>query len=347
MRRLGAVYLLISGMIAMAVSLSRLAAAEPTAFVQTAPIEKRTFTRTLTAYGATQPDSASVMSINVPRAGVISRVWVRVGQLVEEGARLLDLDTSPMASMQYQQAQAAVEYARNRLKREEELFHTQLTTQDQVASARKNLADAEAQLEAQRKLGAGQPTEILKAPFGGVVIGLNVNQGDLIQAGTNALLLARQDSLVVLLGLEPEEASNVRQGMPVLLSPVFEPSITFSSQVSEVHAMINPTTRLVDVLVRVQLPAKTSFPLGLTMKGLITLSRTESLGVPRTAIMSGKDGTWIFVARGGRAYKVPVKTGLQEADWVAISGPISQGDEAVVLGNYELEDGMLIRKGIP
>jgi membrane fusion protein (multidrug efflux system) len=249
--------------------------------------------------------------------------------------------------VKFQQAQAALEYARSNLRRQEDLFRNQLTTRNQLANARKNLADAEAQLRAEKKLGTGKATETVRAPFGGVVTKTSVSQGDLLQAGSNAMLLARRDSLIVPLGVEPEDAVNVRPGMPVVMSPVFQPARTFHTQVSEVHARINPATRLIDVLVRVKLPAKTNLPLGLTMKGIITLFRTKSLGVPRSAVMSDGGGSWIVLVRDGRAHKTLVKTGIKEGGIVAISGPVKAGDQVVVVGNYELKDGMAVRKGTP
>jgi RND family efflux transporter MFP subunit len=321
--------------------------AEPSVLVETRPIQMKTFSRTLTAYGRTEPDPVSVTSVNLPRSGVIAKVLVRAGQLVGAGEPLLEFRTSPTASVQFQQAQAAVNYARNNLRRIEDLFKSQLKTQDQVANATKILADAEARLREQQRLGTGKPSETLRAPFAGIVTKINVSQGDLLQAGSNAMLLARRGSLIAWLGVEPEEAVNVRPGMPVVISPVFQPKTTFESQVGEVHSMINPATRLIDVLVRVKLPAKTNLPLGLTMKGIITLNRTKSLGVPRSAVLSDRNGSWIFLVRDNRAHKVWVKTSLHEAGMVAISGPVKAGDRVVVLGNYELEDGMAVRKGNP
>jgi membrane fusion protein, multidrug efflux system len=312
--------------------------------VKTSPVQTKTFTKTLTGYGRTRPDPVSVTSINLPRSGIIARVLVRAGQLVELGAPLLEFDTSPQASVQFQQAQAALEYARSNLQRREDLFRNQLATRSQVANARKRLADAEVRLQEQRKLGTGQPTQTLRAPFAGVVTKISVSQGDLIQAGSNAMLLARRDSVIVPLGVEPEHAASVRPGMPVVISPVFQSDRTFHSKVSEVHAMINPATRLIDVLVQVKLPENTAFPLGLRMKGTITVFRTESLAVPRSAVMSDHHGSWIYLVHENRAQKVHVKTGRQEAGMIAVSGSIKAEDEVVVLGNYELEDGMAVRK---
>ncbi|MGP8281559.1 MAG: efflux RND transporter periplasmic adaptor subunit [Desulfomonilaceae bacterium] len=319
--------------------------AGPSVLVETALIKEMSFTSTITTYGRTQPDSSSVTSVNLPRSGVIARLWVRSGQLVEAGSPLVEFQTSANASMDYEKAVSALEYARSKLNREEELFKSQLTTREQVASARKNLADAEAQLEAQRKLGTAQLTETLKAPFAGVVIKLNVNEGDLIQAGANVVSLARRDSVVVLLGVEPEEANKVHKGMLVTLSPVFEPDVKFRAEVNQVHAMINPSTRLVEVLVSLKLPSSSDLPLGLTMKGVIILSSFSSLSVPRDAVLKDHGVSFIFVVSEGRAHRVVVDVKGWQEGFVAIGGSVAEGEEVVTLGNYELKDGMTVRKG--
>ncbi|MGB9616501.1 MAG: efflux RND transporter periplasmic adaptor subunit [Desulfomonilaceae bacterium] len=318
--------------------------AEPSVLVETCLVEEKTFFEKLVGYGVIQPDPVSVTSINLLRSGIIARVWVRVGQLVDAQAPLFELDTSPATNVQFQLAQSAVEYARENLRQVEELFNRQLATQDQVANARKNLADAEIRLQEQRRLGADQRRETIKAPFAGVVTKVSVSPGDAVGAGANAAALARQDSSVVSFGVEPEDAAHIRPGMPVTMSAVFQPSVTFSGQVREVHAMINPTTRQIDVLVPLKPPTGTHLPLGLAMKAVVKLSQTKSLGVPRDAVMSDQHHSWIFIVRGNRAYKVLVKTGKEDAGVIPISGPVSAGDEVVVVGNYQLKDGMAVRK---
>ena len=64
-------------------------------------------------------------------------------------------------------------------------------------------------------------------------------------------------------------------------------------------------------------------------------------------MLSDSKGSWIFLVREGKAHKVTVKTGIQQAGMIAISGPVKAGDEVVVLGNYELKDGMAVRKVNP
>jgi len=56
--------------------------------VKTAPVALQEVTETLTAFGVLDPDPDQVLSLSLPHAGLINRVWVRLGQRVKSGDRL-------------------------------------------------------------------------------------------------------------------------------------------------------------------------------------------------------------------------------------------------------------------
>jgi RND family efflux transporter MFP subunit len=322
------------------------AAAEeaPSVQVQVAKVEPHTLHQTVTAFGRVQPDPDQVASIALPRAGLVDHLWVRMGQLVSAGQELLELDTAPSARLVYQQAKAAVDYARSDLQRLKELLAKQLATHDQVASAQKALEDAEARLQAQSKLGTELKQEVIRAPFAGIVTQLSVAQGQRVQADTTALLLARRDALVVLLGVEQDDAVRMRPGLPVVLTSVFRTDVRVEAQLGDVHAMVNPKTRLVDALVQIPQSSSAALVIDETMRGVITLRKEEVLAVPRSAVLRNTSGDYIFVVREGKAHRVDVSTGLEEHRIVAVHGKISEGDLVVTVGNYELSDGMAVRE---
>ncbi len=316
----------------------------PTVLVKTAPAREVTLTDRITAFGRVQADPDSRTSINLPRAGLVNRLWVRLGQQVAAGAPLLQLDTAPATRMSYQQAKVAVDYARSELERMQRLFHEQLATRAQVAAVERRLRDARATLAAQRKLGAGQGIEIVRAPFPGIVTQLNVNQGERVQADTNALILARRDRLLVPLGVEPEDARRLKPGMAVTLSPVFDPRVRIHATLTTLHAMINPRTRLVDVIAHVDPKDTHDLMLDMVMEGTIVVSRTMSLAVPRSAILADAKGRYLFVVRDRTAHRIDVRTGVEDHGLMAVTGPVRSGDRVVVLGNYELHDGTAVRE---
>jgi len=318
--------------------------AEPRARVQTQPLAVHNLKKTVVAYGQVQADPDHISSISLPRAGTINRLLVRLGQRVSEGQILLELDTAPQVRMDYQQAKAAVDYARSKLEQTQSLFSQQLATRDQVAAAQRDLKDAEAKLTAQVKLGSGEKMTIIRAPFAGIVTELNVSLGQRVQADTGAMLVASGDTLIVPLGVEPEDAGAVRPGMKVVLESLFEAQWRVEAAVDTVLAMVNPTTRLVDVLTRV--PASKSKPLmlGNRIKGTITIEAESALAVPRSAVLRDAQGAYLFIVKNGRAHRVKVATGLQDGNLLAVEGPLKAGDAVVIVGNYELADGMAVQE---
>jgi RND family efflux transporter MFP subunit len=323
------------------------ALAETRAQVQTLPLAEHRLKATVVAYGQVQADPEHISSISLPRAGRINRLLVRLGQRVVANQELLELDTAPQVRMDYQQAIAAVDYARSKLQQMQSLFSQQLATRDQVAAAQRDLKDAEARLSAQVKLGSGKKMTVIRAPFAGIVTELKVGQGQRVQADTGAMLLASGDTLIVPLGVEPEDTRPIEPGMKVVLESLFEQRWRVEVQVTTVLAMVNPTTRLVDVLTRV--PASKSAPLvlGNRIKGTITLKEEKTLAVPRNAVLRDAQGAYLFIVQNGRARRVGVVTGLQEKDLLAVKGPLKTGDAVVIVGNYELKDGMAVQEVQP
>jgi membrane fusion protein (multidrug efflux system) len=323
------------------------ALAEPRAQVQTEPLTRHSLSETITVYGHVQPDPEHINSIALPRAGMIDRLLVRLGQRVSADQELLELATAPQAQMDYEKAKAAVDYARSNLEQKQRLLSQQLATHDQVASARRDLQDAEAKLQALLKLGNQHKREIIRAPFSGIITELKVSQGQRVQADSTAMLLASGDTLIVPLGVEPEDARRIRPGMKVVLESLFQQQWHVQVEVTDVLAKVNPRTRLLEVLTRV--PASKSAPLvlGDRIQGTITLHQETTLAAPRSAILRDKNGSYLFVVEKGRAHRVKVTTGLQQQELVAIQGSLHVGDAVVTLGNYELEEGMAVQEVKP
>lgn len=319
-------------------------AGDVVAQVQTQPVSQHDLVETLTGYGMVSINPSGVVNINFPRAGQVMRLLVTQGQVVKRGMPILQFDTSPMDSVSYAQALSEVSFARSELKRVQGLVEQQLATQSQLAKAQKALSDAEAALAAQQKLGTGIKYELIKAPFDGIVSVLNVAPGQRIQAGTAALQLARLNTLRVLLGIEPEDINKVKVGMSALLTPVFNTEESIRWVVSEVHGMINPQTQLVDVAVSLKAKQSAHLIPAMHVRGMIILNHKKGFAVPRQAVLRDAQGAYIFVVRHGRACRVNVQTGIESNGFIGIAGPFKKDDMVVVLGNYELQDGMAVQE---
>ncbi len=321
-----------------------LSSEEVRALVQTQPLVQHVLTETVSGYGSVSVDPLSTENINFPRAGRVTRLLVSQGQVVKKDTPLLKLATAPQESVAYEQAQSATDLAKNELMRERSLLASQLATRSQVANAQKNLLDAEASLAAQQKLGTGTPSETIKAPFDGIVSAVQIAQGDRIQPGATALQMSRLDRLHVVLGIEPDEALRVRPGMSVRLIPVFEPTRSVSGVVSILNGMIDLRTGLVDVIVIPKHGRTLRLMPGIRIQGVIKLANHLEFAVPRQAVLSDGQGPYIFVIRNGHAHRINVQTDVTSRGLIGVIGQFEKQERVVVLGNYELRDGMSVRE---
>ncbi len=311
--------------------------------VTTATVQTQAVHDTLSAFGVLDPDPDQVLSLSLPHAGLINRVWVRLGQRVNSGDRLLEVVTAPDARMQYLQAQSAVDYARRERQRQQRLFAEQLATKSQVDVAEKNLQDARATLDALRQRGLDVASEILRAPMDGIVTRLDVSQGQRVQADTTAMLIAAEQKLIARLGVEPEDLGGLSVGTGVTITSVFGPAVRVESRVREVHAMIDPATHLVEILVPIPAAQVDRLVLGSRVLGRIRLATRQALTVPQSAILGQSPDTHLYRLEGGRARRVAVRVGARSGDLIEVSGDLRHGDQVVTSGNYELTDGMSVR----
>jgi len=319
-------------------------ASDSSVLVETAPVVERTMTDSLETYGILDPDPDQVLSLSLPHAGLINRVWVRFGQRVESGDRLLEVVTAPDARMQYLQAKSAVDFAQRELDRQQRLLDEQLATKSQVDTARKNLQDADVALQALQQRGQDVDQETLRAPMDGIITRLDVAQGQRVQADTTAMLIAAEKRLIARLGVEPEDLTAVQVGAPVTITPVFVPEVKIETTVREVHAMIDPDTQLVEVLAAIPDRQVDRLVLGSRILGRIQLASRTSLAVPRSAVLGAGGNRYVYNIVRGKARRVSVQTGGEQDDLIAVSGPLQAGDRVVVTGNYELADGMAVRE---
>lgn len=311
------------------------------ALVQVQPLRRMALSTRITAYGTVMPEPGATVDLNFPKAGRIDRLLVTPGQSVKKGGKLLEITTDPAGTLAYGQAENAVVFAGRELERVRSLFSRQLATRSQVDAASRLLSDAEQALAAQRAQGDGAKLDSLTAPFGGLVTSITAVQGDRFPAGANLVQLVRTDYLRARLGVEPADSRHLHAGMKVRLTSVFDSGHAVEGEVTQVSGLIDPQTQLVDVIVRFR---GASFLPGSRVKGEIAADQRMALAVPRQAVLRDAEGAYLFQVVGGKARRIRVEPGIEDGGWIEIKGRNMPDAPVVVLGNYELEDGMAVRE---
>lgn len=87
-------------------------------------------------------------------------------------------------------------------------------------------------------------------------------------------------------------------------------------------------TRLVDLVF--ELDASAAHKVGDFVTLALTVEPTSVLTVPRSAVLDGATGTFVYVDNGGAYLRTPVKVGARSSDFVEIADGLYAGDIVVV-----------------
>lgn len=335
----GLIPLLFAGLLTACSSGNPNAEAQPPTEVNTVMPARQTFHARISAFGQLAADSRTALSLSLPQPGQVVATDVLAGRRVKRGAVLLKFEIDPAARNAYLQAQNALTVAREGLKRTERLHAQKLATNAQLDAARQGLLDAEAALAAQAKLGGAQAVTTLRAPADGVVTALLIQPGQRVTAGTTLIQFAPASALAAQLGIDPEAAAGVRVGMPVTIHPVYAASGTapLHGTIAMVGDAVNPQTHLVDAVAT--LAGHPQLAAGSALSATIDTTSFKAWAVPRDALQSDAQGSYLFQIEHGKARRVDVKVLAPDGSPVGVAGALDPRAPVITLGSYEVDNG--------
>ncbi len=313
----------------------------PVACVQTVPIRKGTIKERLVVYGSVIAAPGALQTVSIPFESRTLSVMVNEGQRMSKGDGLLEYLPSPDTMLQLDQAENAFDLAQESYKQTDRRYNLKLATNEQLLQAKQVLDQARLRLESLRKRGIDGKSKITSS-VEGLVKRIYVRQGSIVPAGSPIMDIVEGNHVEALVGIEPEDIETVHPDQVVSLTRVNVPaSPAVSGKVREISYAVNPKTRLVDVFVT---PTSTAgFLLGESIEGRVVTSVAEGLIVPRSAVLPDGDRHILFTVEKGRAVRHIVNIGIENAmEYQVITQDLKGGEDVVVLGNYELTDGMAV-----
>ncbi|MFN2623373.1 MAG: efflux RND transporter periplasmic adaptor subunit [Chthoniobacterales bacterium] len=315
---------------------------EPIVRVEVRPVERKTISEKITAYGSVVAQPGKTHSVSVAFEARVRHILVAPGQFVRPNDPLIEIEPSAAAQLQVQQARSAMQSAEQGLKQTQQRFNLKLATNQEVTAAQKAAADANAQLSALERAGAGGDNRI-HSDIPGVIAKVDVQDGQIVAIGNPFVEIVAEEEIEVKLGVEPEDVSALQEGGGIGIFAVNNPEPKkVDGTVRLVTRRVDPTTRLVDVYVA--LPAGTKLLLEGFVRGEFARTANEVLVVPLSAVLPDESGGFkIFTVEKDHAKKIGVQLDLQnERETQIVSDAVKPGDQVVVSGNYELEDGMRV-----
>src|SRR5437660_4809440 len=310
--------------------------------VQVVKVERKTIAEKVTVYGSVVAQPGKTHSVSVAFETRVRHILVAPGQFVQENDPLTEIEPSPAAQLQFQQAKNASEAAQKELKQTRERFDLKLATNQDLSAAEKTARDAEAQLTTLQRAGAGGDNRI-PAGQAGVVAKVDVQDGQIVPAGGPLIEIVAENEIEVKLGVEAEDLPAVPPGASISIFPINDPTASqVEGSVRLITRRIDPATRLVDAYV--SLPEGTKLLLDGYVRGGVQHTQNNAPVVPRSAVLPNESRSYdIFTVANNKAVKHTAKVGLQNPNEVQIiSDDLHENDLVVTVGNSELEEGMAV-----
>jgi RND family efflux transporter MFP subunit len=302
--------------------------------------------------------SARVAQLSTEVSGLVKKVNVEVGDRVETGAALLELDREIeqliMAALQAATRQARAELADAKRRYEDAEL---LRKQKSISENELRLLEAEVEVDKsmlikqqadERRQQARVERHTLRAPFDGVISERLTETGEWIEPGNPVLTLVAVDELRIEFRVPQEFFIRINPQSTLSVTLDALPERVFDASIDTVVPVSDPSSRTFLVHARVNADDMRMTP-GMSVHGKLGLTTgREGVVVPRDAILRYPDGrvtVWI-INPGTEPPTVSEKrvtTGHSFDGLVTIREGIASGDVIIVRGNESLQEDQQVR----
>lgn len=204
----------------------------------------------------------------------------------------------------------------------------------QLTESRTGLA--EARLSEERARLSLEYTEI-RAPFAGIVEGATAVRGEILGVGARICRLYDNDRLEAVVNVLEADLGNLETGRPALLA-IPAAGDTLAATVDVVSPRLDEGSRTCEVLIRFRNDRGRYLPGMFVRAEIAGWVYTDRLQVPKEAVLVRDDRPLVFKVQGDRAQWLYVDTGLENEEWVEITGVHSGGSlvpgEHVVVSDH-------------
>jgi RND family efflux transporter MFP subunit len=286
-------------------------------------------------------------------SGVVTSIFVRSGDVVREGAPLVQIDPRrESANLSNQvaaraQREANLALARRNASRSAALFSEGLTSRQQVEQDQSQVSIAEAEVKAQEAAIGAQSVQLgyfrISAPFDGAVGDVPVKVGDYVGPQTKLTSVDDNETLEAYvsvpserLGLLNDETRMVlfgddrSTGTPLAVAPI-----------SFVAREADPQTQA--VLVKAKFPNGGELRAAQIIRARLVWKTHPGVRVPTLAVTRQSGQYFTFVAIGGAggtiAHQVPVTLGELDNSTYAVASGLAAGDQVIVSQIQKLREG--------
>ncbi|AOS97708.1 Multidrug efflux pump subunit AcrA precursor [Microbulbifer aggregans] len=326
--------------------------------VQAVPAARRPVVETIPVTGTLTPPRQAMLSVEV--AGLVNKMHVDVGDRVEAGAPLLELDRElngiarDAALAEVEQAREALAESRRRLGEAQALVGDNYISETEVLAltSEVRIREAEfraAQIEAERQSALLRRHQV-KAPFTGAIAQRMAELGEWVEPGVALFELVDARRLRADFEVPQRVYGRISEETP--LEVQFDASGARRFPARVLHKVPLSRSGARTFLLRTEITGERTPELiaGMSVSATLRLgTERTAVAVPRDAVIRYPDGrvtVWVAAqADWGAKTTVreqPVQTGLGFDGWIEIREGLSPNATVITRGNESLRDGQQV-----
>ena len=271
----------------------------------------------LNVTGSVQPDVSRTIPVISLANGRVVDTFARLGDTVKKGQLLMEVQSTDVSGgfAVYLKASNDERLARTQYERAKTLYEKGAIAKAQMESAENSELDAKTDLNAAEQqlkvLGVDKanPSAAVKvyAPASGVIIAQNVTSagaaGVTLSGSSTAFTIADLSHVWIVCDVFEADLAKVRIGQVAEVRLTAYPEKVVTGTVSDIGAVLDPTTRTAKVRIQVDNSART-MRVGMFATATLHGQKAETrMVVPASAVLHLQDRDWVFVPLGGGQFR--------------------------------------------
>ena len=287
-------------------------------------------------------DEARVNKVYPLVGGIVTKVNVTLGQYVQAGQVLAEIESSDIATFRSEATTASVDLAKAR----QELASTKELYTDGLASAREyQLAQQEvrrtqAEVQKNRQIGAIYGTQagqsaaryLVKAPAAGFVVEKTVNPRTQLRADNDqpSFIISDLKTVWALGSVYEDDIARVRPGTPAIVKTLAYPDEPVTGKIDDAFSALDPESRVMTIRVPLPNPANKLKPEMFATITVASATGASKLSVPASALVFERSRSYVLVFHDRQHVETrPVETAGTTAGHTYLNGGVAAGERVV------------------
>ncbi|WP_367756624.1 efflux RND transporter periplasmic adaptor subunit [Flavobacterium sp. WC2421] len=276
------------------------------------------------------------LNFSAEKPGRVVRVLVDEGSSVRIG-QTLAIVRSESINADLQTAEAAYQNAVTDYNRFENAYKTGGVTKQQLDQAKLSLVTSKSRLQ-QAKVNIGDTN--IKSTINGIVNKKYIEPGSVLGAATQMFEIVNVSKLKLKVSVNESQVASLKLGNAVNVTASVYPDVTFSGKITFIAPKADSS---LSFPVEIEIANNSNNDLKAGMYGTAEFASKQQkqsmMTVPRNAFVGSVSSNQVFVAENGIAKLKTVTAGRILGDKVEIINGLSDGENVIVTGQINLQDG--------